>query len=416
MKKFALVLAATALVLMSSGDCSAQRQIEFIPGISVAETYDDNIFLENTNEQSDFITGISPSLTLNLLSQFTELSVRYSPTFVRYSDFTENDTTRHSGNASLNHRLTQYLRLEVSDTYVNSEDPLEDFTDLEGQRATRNKYWVNRGEASLGYTFGEANLIQAGYSRTDRENTDPTLNDSVDQSPFASLTYWFNVKNGLRVDYAYTDVELSLDDDYTGHAPGVQYLHRFRPQTIGYLGYTYTTRDFEGITEDYVVHEALLGLEHAFSPEYSITAEAGYFVQVPDFSDKAYGPRFRLDLTRRFARGSVTVGVDGGWDEVYLDTGRPTFTEYYGASLNGEYYLLEQVNVFGRVYYRHSEEQDATVTQVLRGTAGIRWSFLRWFALSLQYDYAERNSDIVNDDYTNNRVMLVLSASRPYRF
>jgi hypothetical protein len=417
MKKLTLVFAATALVLLLSGDCFAQRHIELIPGISVAERYDDNVFLDNTNEQSDFITAVSPSLALNLLSQYTELSLGYTPTFVRYSDFSQNDTTRHRGTVSWDQKLTQYLSLDLSDTYVDSEDPLEDFTDLEGQRGTRNEYWVNQGDASVGYAFGEGNLLRAGYYRRDRENTDPTLNDSADQRPFAQLTYWFNVKNGVRVDYAYRDVELSLDDDYTGHAPGVRYLHRFRPQSIGYVGYTYTTRDFDGITENYVVHNAFVGLDHAFSPEYSVRAEGGYFVRVPDISERFDGPSFSLALTREFARGSITVGVDGGWDEVYLDRGRATFREYYSGSLNGTYRVLESVSIYGRAYYRNSNEGDVRTINVFRGNTGVRWSFMRWFALSLQYDYAERTDDIIlSENYTDNRVMLVLSASRPFKW
>jgi len=47
------------------------------------------------------------------------------------------------------------------------------------------------------------------------------------------------------------------------------------------------------------------------------------------------------------------------------------------------------------------------------GNAGLRWTFLRWFSLSLDYRYAQRDSDIsVGEDYKSNRVALILSASR----
>jgi hypothetical protein len=318
--------------------------------------------------------------------------------------------------ANWDQKLGEHLRLDLSDRYINSEDPLDDFTDLDAQRTARNKYWVNQGNVSLGYVFGEENRLEAGYNRRDRENTDPTLNDSADQRPFARLTHWFNVKNGVRVDYAYKDVELSLDDDFTGHAPGVRYLRRFRPQTTGYVGYTYTTRDFDGITEDYVVHNGFVGLDHAFSPEYSVRAEAGYFIRVPDISETTSGPSLSLGLTKEFARGSISIVGDAGWDEAYLTTGRPTFRKYFGGSLDGSYQLFEKVSFYGRAYYRHSEEGEVRTTQIFRGYAGIRWSFMRWFFLSFQYDYADRTEDIEVLSYTDNRVMLMLSASKPYKW
>jgi uncharacterized protein (PEP-CTERM system associated) len=165
-----------------------------------------------------------------------------------------------------------------------------------------------------------------------------------------------------------------------------------------------------------VVHNGFVGLDHAVSPEDSVRAEAGYFIRVPDISESTSAPSLSLGLTREFARGSITLAGDAGWDEVYLSTRAPTFRQYFGGSLDGRYLIFESVSIYGRAYYRNSEERDVRTTQIFRGSGGIRWSFMRWFALSLQYDYADRNDDIVTESYTDNRVMLTLSASKPYKW
>ncbi len=263
--------------------------------------------------------------------------------------------------------------------------------------------------------FGPENRLDAGYYRRDRENTDPTLNDSTDQRPFASFSYWFNVQHGIRLDYTYTDVELSLDEDFTGHAPGVRYLHRFRPQTIGYVGTTYTTRDYAGLVEDYNVRNGFVGLDHAFSPEYSVNAEAGYFIKVPESSDKTSGPSFNLDLTRVFSRGNVTLGVGGGWDENYFRRTRlefgTTFRNSMAGFLRGRYEILENLSIFGGASFRWSKDDRDIEEDNFRGNLGLRWSFMRWFSLALEYQYGDRNSDRALDDYSYNRVMLTLRAT-----
>jgi hypothetical protein len=403
----------------------AQSQIELIPTVSVNETYDDNINLTNTDKTSDFITAVSPGMTLNVLSQRTKLGLTYDPSFVWYADHSENNTVRQLANANWDQQLSQYLSLNLTDSYINSEDPLQDTLDLQGIRTTRNKYWVNSFRTSTGYVFGSENTLHVGYGREDRGNTDITLDDSAVQTPFADLTYWLDVRNGFGLTYTYSDVRFSRDnlppteDDYTGHSAGIRYLRRFRTNSTGYIGYTYTTRDFQGLTEDYVIHNATIGLDHTFSPQYTLSASLGYFLEVFDISDNQSGPTFTLALTRNFSRGNITVGGAGGWEEVYLTrtiSQTTGLTQYYSGYVNGTYQLLERLSAYAGVSYRHDKDQTDVASQFFRGNCGLKWTFLRWFSLALDYSYADLNDDIESDSYTDNRAMLILSASKPYRW
>ncbi|MBN2034875.1 MAG: outer membrane beta-barrel protein [Deltaproteobacteria bacterium] len=426
MKKLLVLALALMLIHQLDLESFAQYRFELTPFISAGLIYDDNIYLDNTDEISDYVATVTPGASLSVTGQHTDLRLRYAPTFVRYRDLDDENTTRHSASLVLGQDLTERLRFNLTDSFLRSDDPLEDITDLQGLRRGRNKYSTNTGQGSLSYRFGPENMLNVGYSHQYRKNDDPTLEDSTVQEPFADLTYWLNVQNGIELRYRYTDVEYKSDepafstgreDDYTGHRTGVRYIRRFSPKSQGYVGYNYTTRDFDGLTEEYDVHDAFLGLEHIFSPEYSMAASAGYFVRVNDVSENEDGPIFSALLTRAFERGRITIGGDGGWGEEYLSTTvmeAGGFTKYYSGYLSGRYQLLEPVSTFAGLSYRHDKKQNNRTWHTWRANCGLHWAFLRWFSLSLSYTYVNRRDDIEISNYTDNRVMLTLSASKSY--
>ena len=70
----------------------AQVHYELTPSISVSETYDDNIYLNSTDEVSDYLIAVSPGFSLSILSQKMQFEAAYAPTFVWYAD--EHEITR----------------------------------------------------------------------------------------------------------------------------------------------------------------------------------------------------------------------------------------------------------------------------------------------------------------------------------
>jgi uncharacterized protein (PEP-CTERM system associated) len=140
-------------------------------------------------------------------------------------------------------------------------------------------------------------------------------------------------------------------------------------------------------------------------------------MRVNEITDNDSGPTFTLSLTRTFSRGNITIGGDGGWYEEYLQRGLTSnFRQYYGGFVRGTYQILERLSFYAGASYRYEKDQLDFTSDFIRANCGLRWSFLRWFSLSLEYTYADRNDDIEIDSYTDNRVMLILSASKPYRW
>ena len=416
-----LTLAVACTLLIWSG-VSAQTHFELTPSVSVSETYDDNIYLDPAHETSDYITAVTPRVSLALVKQYTRLELAYSPSFVWYKDEDDNNTTRHTGTLTFGQQLGRYLRFDLSDTFYKSEEPIEEATDIIGVRHTRRSYWRNSGEARVGYQFGEENTFAVGYRQSYLENDDPTVDDGRTQNPFGTFTFWVNRSNGIEVSYEYTKADFwreqgTAGDDYTGNSASLRYTHRFGPHVTTSLGYTYTDRDFDGTTEDYKVHESSFGYEQTFSPNLSLSLGLGYFVQDNDISDNETGFSYDLSVRRQIRQYTrITVGGAGGWNEAYLEAERRGFTKYWSWNATVEHQLAEPLAcVFGGSY-RSDKEDTGRRWKTIRGNVGLRYSFLRWFNAGIEYTYAKRDDDVDADDYTDNRVMLTLTVRKMFRW
>ncbi|MBW2102627.1 MAG: outer membrane beta-barrel protein [Deltaproteobacteria bacterium] len=415
------VVAAAMVLFCFCGQVRARYHFDVTPALSVSEQYDDNIYLSERNEKSDYITSVSPSLNLGFRAQHTDLDLRYGPSFVFYDDQDRNDTVRHSGSLSFGRQLGRHLRMSLSDTLTRSEEPIEEAEDVEGVRSNREPYYRNNASGSLNYIFGQGDSITLGYGHAWLKNDDKTVDNGITQTPNASLTYSFNVQNSVTLTYGYTKAEFWRDegtagDDYTGHSAGVRYTYRFTKHTSASLGYNFSTRNFDGDTEEYKVHDGSLDFSHAFSRDFSVSMGAGYFKQDKDVSKDQKGYSYNLDFSKRIERGSLSIGGRGGWDEAYLEAERRGFSKYYSGTASADYQVLEPLKVFAGGSYRLDRQADGREWKTWSGNCGLSWSFLRWFSLSLTYTYRQRDDDIDTDDYEVNQVMLTLSGSRLFRW
>jgi hypothetical protein len=428
LRRFCLVQTLLSFALLCGlleARAHAQTKIEVTPMITVSETYDDNINLTKTNKVSDYITVATPGIALGLRQEHTDFQLTYAPSFTWYAKNNDQNYIGQSAGLIFGQDLVEGLRFNLSDAYLQSEDPLQDPQNLQGIRQTRNKYWTNVTNASLRYIFGAQSQVNVGYNYNYYQNDEVTLDDSTVQNPYANLTYWFDVKNGGELTYGYTDAKFTRDDgslaasDYTSNAAGIRYLRRFTPNSTAYVGYNYATYDYARILpQDFKVHNGLVGLDHSFSPEYTVSASLGYFIRVNEITDNQDGPTYTASLIRRFSRGSITVGGNGGWSYENLQQGvglTTGFSKYYGGYVSGTYEILERMNVYAGLSYRH-DKYTLDSADYFRGNCGVRWDFLRYFYVALDYSYVDRSEDLGINEYTDNRIMLSFGASKLFQW
>ncbi len=213
-----------ALLFFPSQVTADTYRFELTPSLSIEEVYDDNINLDKTDMKSDFMTMVSPRIRLDTQFEKKHLEFSYFPTIVRYKEEDGNNTVRHTGSLTYGQDISRHLRLDLTDTYLKSEDPLEVTEGVETVRRTRRTYQRNNGQGSLRYLFGPENALTAGYDHSTQENEEESIDGGKTQNPFASLTYQFNIRNGMQVDYRYTKAEFYREDDpeggddHTGHS------------------------------------------------------------------------------------------------------------------------------------------------------------------------------------------------------
>jgi hypothetical protein len=410
-----------AFLFLFSGIACADYRFELIPRISVSEVYDDNINLDYANEKSDYLTTVSPGVNLSISSADTSLSLDYSPTWVWYDEYDQYDTVRHAGTLAFSQQMTQHTTFNLTDTYTRSEEPLETDEEIQTARRTRNTYQRNTGRASVSYQFGPENTFALGYGHRLLLNEDPSLDDGTIQNPFCNITYWITVKDGFEFKYEYTeaifwrDDGLPTGDDYQGDAAALKYIHRFSQHTRASVGYEFTSRNFQGNTVDYDVHEGFLSFAHEFSPDLSLDVGVGRFIRKNEISDDETGYSYDASLVARFGRGSFTIGGRGGWDEAYLEAEPRGFTRFWSAETRLEYRLLEQLSFYAGGLFRLDRDSANREWETFRGNGGLRLTFLRWFSLALDYSHTERDDEIDTEDYRDNRVMLILTATKRQR-
>jgi hypothetical protein len=420
--KYLIGILLLGIIFSFTKIAEAKYRSEFTPAISIGVLYDDNIDLENTNKKSDWITTVSPSISLNMISENSSLLFNYWPTIVRYKNQDQYNTLRHAGTLTFNDNFSRQFRFDLTDTFVKSEDPIEQTMGIYGIRQTRNVYQRNASDVSITYSFGTEDTLKLGYNNSLLKNKDTTLEDNTYSSPYVGLTYWFNIKNGIEVNGHHTLADFSRNDSgipkdaYTANTVGVKYNYRFSPHTTATLGYDLNTRVFKGATENYDIHEGNIGLTHSFKNNTSLSLSGGYFQLKNEHSPDDNGFSYNASLTKNFSRGNFIIGGSGGWREGYQEAIRTGLIKYWGANSAFSYQIMERLeNHASLSYMQNKEEASGRKYKTYGGGYGWRWSFLRWFSLSIDYTRSDRRDNIDVFSYVDNRVMMSLMASKLYR-
>ena len=417
-----LIILLIISVLLSPQYLFARYQVELTPSVSLEEQYDDNITLEPTNKQSDWITTLSPSLNLGIVSQKNNFSINYTPSIVRYMHKASNKsyTIRHNGSFSFSESLSQHLGFDMSDTYIRSDDPIEQTEGIIGVRRTRKTYQRNDGRAGISYSFGTGDSFLLGYRHRWLDNKDISLVNGTIFDPYANFTYWFNIKHGLELSTGYTKANFKrggstlTDNDFSGFNQGVGYRYRINPSTTASVDYGFTNRNFKGSSNDYKVHEASFGISHSLSEDMLYSFSAGYFGYKKDLRNDN-GLIFGISFTKRINRGSLNFSGTSGWNEAYLESEIRGFTKYQQLSSNFSYKVTEKLSSYASLSYRQDKDETGRKSKTIGVDYGWDWAFLRYYSMSLDYSISTRNDDLTTENYMVNRVNLTFKWSKPYR-
>ncbi len=395
------------------------------PRISIEEQYDDNIDLEPEDEDSDWITLVSPGIGLALEGTGTTMNLDYEAGFSFYRDDSSRDSIRHRGQAGWDQDLSQHLRFHLSDTFLRSEDPIV-WTEgvIEDIDLERRIYYRNTGEASLSYDFGAEDQITAGYRNRYLHDTSVWDQDSVGHEGFLNLDTWFTPQFGIGMTSRYTRGHFKQWDDFDQYGAGLTVNYRWQRLRRVYARYDFLYHDFEepdadDETNDFRVHQGALGVSLALGSNTDLNLEGGHFLQDYLNGNQAEGPIFSGSLSTRMKRTSLHLEGSAGWNQDYYSSENLGSYEYRQVLGTADYLLTESLRIFGSAsyYWEHFLETAYDRTdEVWHAAGGLSFSFWRWLTLALEGSHMQRDSDESTMEFEDNRVMLRLTGAYPYVF
>lgn len=410
--------------------CASQVQAEFTltPGVDLRVEYDDNIYLDSDNEEDDVITTLTPNLALNWQTARLDVSLFASVSMEKYLDHSEEDrvgadATQSSSLNALARLYRDMLFLRVSDSYTRV--PIDEGgRGGEGNRTTNltdsntleiNPYLqfelMKNTRMQLGYTYqnlwyeeeegddAENHLYHASIARELSARTSMSLSGSYDQYRPKDADQVLRVGEGGSYDY-----------DRKSASVGLSYQVTDRLRLNGQYGHTWLDYDVRSDSDSDTWTAAA---DYEISSNYTTGVQytKSYVVSVddgPSETDRllaylAYDERFSL----RFSL--FTSSRD------YVEIERST--DSYGGELSGDLPLNDKVGVTGLLRYTNYEDDSFVV--VIPGQSGIdaeqydRYSarFSLYYAtrlgrVSAGYIYNRNDSDLDDEDYTNNIVYI----------
>jgi hypothetical protein len=405
-----VVLRATLLLifllfLALTGVAPAWARLQVTPSLILREEYNDNVFLEETDKQDDFITLVAPFLNADLDSKILKLNLSYGFEFRIYRNQTEEDET-DPGDAQ-RARLDAEL-FPARDFTVRVLDVFEPVTiderrpsieeNLVVNRTNLNRLWVNPQyryrrfatfTATLSYEYENLAYDSSAGDDSDRHTGGLELEKRLSEMLSVVSGYSLSRYN------AKTAADYRRDDIYAGCTwrPGKKLTLKGRG------GVAAVDRKNEGETT-----ELLLDVSADYALTEEILFRLGYSENVADsVSFGLYRVReatASLEHRRRFP----TVATLTFKEEDYFDTNRE--------DLSADIALQTTIPMANRfslqlrpyvTYFDFRPEDD----QVLRYGAGVSiQKDFKYGHLRFGYDHHASKYNQLLNDYRNNIAFL----------
>jgi hypothetical protein len=427
-RTYAGIALVTTFLIFSVVPAAAYQQ-SFTSDIIVSEEYNDNLFLDPTDEIDDFITRAAVFLGYEIRDRSKGLRLDYTPEYNWYKDNSDFNYLGHRANLSAWANLTKTLLAELNNRFVRTADPVR--PDDQTVRNSREPYIINNANLRLTQRFGPEDLFYLEYVNSLRDESDPDREDNMLNSVRGEVTYWFIPRFGMDLfgSYGKTEYRLSDDigvtpsDDFDEWLGRLRFNYKFSRVFTGFLQYRYANLNYDGLTEDYQIHEPTVGITYDGFRNYSIFLRVGWYVQDRDLTGSDSDPVIDSVITRTFEKGTLSLALRGGADVSARGSQNLGFTRFYAGDLRGSYRFLRQLSGDAYIsygYYDYPDQIDITqegvdnrLDKIASAGVGVTYTPLQWLAIRLTYDFRDSNSNSFQNDYRVNRVLLSFTFELP---
>lgn len=371
-------------------------------GISVIASatmaYNDNIYLDDKDEESDVIYTLSPGFEFTTGDQGrTRATFRFVENFVFYNDNDDDNRALENADFTLAHGAAgDKLRLTVAaGLHHNQSSSSREKSGGKGRMTRSYNYY---GNAIASYKLGEKLSVRGGFKWTGQTYESSYSRENYnDRQQYAIPLYFYyavteKLNAGFTAEYRYVDLQSSKKNRRDGKNPGYQQVwflglsadgHAWEKLSLnGRVGYT---------TSDYSRRTVYSDNDRENSLGASITAN--------------YKATEKLST-------SLTVNRDfeiGGSAEDILST---------GVSLGAVYRITDFWSANASVGYTRDEYQDYDRDDdIYRFSVGASYAINDYTSAFASYSFSKNDSDTerstdygyTNNGYTNNVVTIGIS-------
>jgi len=321
----ALALEPSEMLLIQRGPMALKPQLE------LTQTFNDNITYREEGAESDFITTVSPGLSVQAGSQtFNYIDFTYFFDRVLYWDNDALSANQHRANLAMRFEKSRFL-LEGLDEFKNLTSPVGGGISVGGAQVERS---LLLDLYKLTYDLSEKTALyaEAFHSRNDYESDFP-LYDSVTLTGTLGFEYKAFSRTSFfgEVYYGETDTDdnFSEQEDYptarfVGGFLGVR--GAFTEQLFGSVKAGYEYRTYKGVDDSSSAPVVAVSLTEQFSPRSTLTLtyarsqrESSQFVGSTYINDSVILSYLQHITEDGRLRGNATVSYNSS---TYEDSGR----------------------------------------------------------------------------------------------
>lgn len=345
--------------------------LEIHPYISSKETYNSNIYATANKEEYDYITIITPGISLQLPFRLHQILLDYNTVFTRHAKYTAENTTDHNASSLLDFKLGSLINLKLTDTYTKNHEQ-------RGFSSTGfiERYETNAATFSAIYQMEDISKVQIDYTKTTWNFKTSKFRERDEDLLAGYIYYKFLPKTSafLEYDHKYIDYNL-ISKDFNNDVDialfGIDWKMTEKSNGIikgGYLWKNYAMSS----KEDYQTWTASIDLNYEFSDDTSVKIVGKRTISEP----KIQGNRYLIST--------------GAYSEI-----QHRFIKKLSVSFRGSY---------SKDIFSEAVLPDITVRKdltVMTGT-GLNYLIRDWLELEIDYYYRDRNSNLNTNDYEEN--------------
>lgn len=284
----------------------------------------------------------------------------------------------------------------------------------------RRRHYTNEVSLDFTYDFAESSVFSFGYTLSTLNNKSAGLAEYVEHLPHFSLAYRFNQQWNLDFLYEYDLFDYKDVEDERSHNTEFRLNYNINSHDLLYWSYNFSYTDYDdGTADNFNSQDGGLGWEYDFGSRSHLTAFMGGRYEHREINGDERGYEANATYTRDLRQGNYFFGIEGGFDEYDGSRGWDDLREYLTLNAGINYELFQDVNVDSQFIYERNINWERTVAHTKTidndydAGMGLTYTFMRWYSVSLRYNYHVFNTDgQYRDDFDDHQIFLELTVAR----